>query len=150
MRRFRSILSLFLVAIAVFLVSCSSPSTVVKGPTYTAAQLAQIQDYAADVEELRERMLEIPGLVQKDQWTDVDSFIHGPLGDLRILMSRLARSLEPKVQKEAQQAAKDVFEHLILIDEATQTGDRRKALLNYNEALKDFDTFFELVPMSAS
>jgi photosystem II protein PsbQ len=150
MVKYRSVLSIILAAIAVFLISCSSPTAVAPGPTYTPAQLEQIQTYTAEVKELRERLLGIPPLVQQQRWTDVQTYIHGPLGELRFKMSKLARSLEPKVQATALASAKDVFDHLILIDEATQTRDSRKALLNYNRALEDFETFLSYVPNNAA
>lgn len=146
MARYRSILAFILVIVTSLLVSCGNPSTTVKGPLYTTEQLAQIQNYTEDLQTLRDRMLELPPLIQQKQWTDVESFIHGPLGELRTRMSRLARTLEPKTQKNALVAAKNVFGHLIAIDEAAQTRDTNKALLNYNEALKDFDAFFQLIP----
>jgi len=43
MARYRSILSLIIVIVATFLVSCGSPT--VKALTYTAAQIEQIQQY---------------------------------------------------------------------------------------------------------
>jgi photosystem II protein PsbQ len=150
MVNYRSVLSVILAAIAVFLISCSSPTPVAKGPTYTTVQLEQIQNYAAEVNALRDRLLEIPPLVQQQRWRDVQTFIHGPLGELRFKMTKLARSLEPKTQTAALESAKDVFEHLILIDEATQTRDSRKALLNYNRALEDFATFLKYVPQNAA
>jgi photosystem II protein PsbQ len=146
MARYRSVLAVVLAAVAAFLVSCGSPTATAKAPTYTSAQLAQIEQYAAEVESLRDRLVELPPLIQQQQWTDVESFLHGPMGELRVKMSRLARSLMPKAQSDAQNAAKEVFEHLIVIDEAAQTRDTTKALRNYNEALKDFDTFFQLIP----
>ncbi|MBD2464305.1 photosystem II protein PsbQ [Oscillatoria sp. FACHB-1407] len=150
MMKYRSVLSVILAAIAVFLVSCSNPTSTAKAPTYTPQQLEQIQDYLADVQELRDRLLEIPPLVQKERWVDVQSFIHGPLGELRFKMGKLARSLEPNTQKQALAAAQEVFEHLILIDEATQTRDSRKAFKNYNEALKDIDAFLTLAPQPSA
>lgn len=117
-----------------------------KGPLYSAAQLEQIQHYAEDVQVLRDRMLELPPLVQQQKWTDVESFIHGPLGELRVRMSRLARALVQKEQPKALAASKEVFEHLILLDEAAQARDATKAFRNYNEALRDFDAFLELIP----
>lgn len=150
MARYRSILTCVLVLITTLLVSCGNPTTV-KGPLYTSEQLEQIQHYTEEVQTLRDRMLELPPLVQQKKWTDVESFIHGPLGELRTRMSRLARTLEPKAsQQSALEAAKDVFGHLIAIDEAAQNRDSNKALLNYNEALKDFDAFLQLVPGEAS
>ncbi|MBD1868637.1 photosystem II protein PsbQ [Cyanobacteria bacterium FACHB-471] len=147
MIRYRSILAFVLAGIAAFLVSCSSPATTA-APTYTEAQLAQIERYSADVQELRDRLLEIPPLVQAQRWRDVETFIHGPLGELRFRMGNLARSLDPKVQPEARAAAQEVFEHLIAIDEAAKARDNRKALSNYNGALADFETFLKLVPAS--
>lgn len=146
MKRYRSVLSLVLAAIAVFLVSCGG-APVAKGPLYSSTQLAQIQKYSADVEELRARMLDIPPLVQQEKWTDVQSYIHGPLGELRFKLSNMARLLEPKKDRPAAlAAAKAVFGHLNQIDEATIATDSRKAFLNYNEALKDFDAFLNLIP----
>jgi photosystem II protein PsbQ len=149
MVRFRSILAVVLAIVASVLLIWGSPAAAarsVKPYVYTPAQLEQIQRYTDDVEELRDRMLEIPTLVQQQQWIDVKTFIHGPLGELRTKMFRLSRTLDPKVQKTAQTAAKEVFKHLILIDESADARDTTKALRNYNEALKDLDAFFELIP----
>jgi photosystem II protein PsbQ len=149
MLRFRSILTVVLTVVLTVLLMSSSPAEAAKAakaPSYTPAQLEQIQQYATQVEELQNRMVEIPTLIQQQRWVDVKTFIHGPLGELRIRMSRLARSLAPQSQKVAQQAAKDVFEHLVAIDEAADIKDTTKAFRNYNEALKDLDAFFDLLP----
>lgn len=148
MIRYQSVLAFVLAGIAAFLVSCSSPAVTAKAPTYTDAQLAQIEQYAVDVQELRDRLLEIPPLVQAQRWRDVETFIHGPLGELRVKMSNLTRSLAPELQSDARAAAREVFEHLIAIDEAAQARDNRKALSNYNGALADFETFLKFIPMS--
>jgi photosystem II protein PsbQ len=149
MVRFRSILAVILAIVASAFLFCANPAEAARSAkpfVYSAEQLEQIQRYTNDVEELRDRMLEIPTLVQQQEWINVKTFIHGPLGELRTKMFRLARTLDPKVQKTAQAAAKDVFEHLILIDEAADARDTTKALRNYNEALKDLDVFFNLIP----
>jgi photosystem II protein PsbQ len=144
MKRLQSILILCLVLMTTLLVSCGSPTAV--KPTYTATQLVQIQKDAAGIQALRDRMLELPPLVQKQEWIDVANFIHGPLGELRVKMSHLSRSLLPDAQQPALKSAKEVFEHINLIDEAAQTRNAAKALKNYNEALKDFDTFLNQIP----
>jgi len=142
----RAVFSLILVLVAVFLINLGQATAAPKAPTYSSEQLEQIQRYTIDVKELRDRMLEIPPLVQRRQWGDVQTFIHGPLGELRTKMSSLTRSLSPESQKPAREAAKDVFGHLLKIDEAAKTEDSRKALSNYNGALQDFDTFLGFVP----
>ncbi|HEY9643170.1 MAG TPA: photosystem II protein PsbQ [Coleofasciculaceae cyanobacterium] len=146
MRRFRSILTVCLILVTTLLVSCGSPTSVAKGPLYTDVQLEQIQKSVADIRELRDRLVELPPMIQAQDWVDVGSLIHGPLGELRAKMARLARTLAPDAQASASKSAKDVFGHLNAIDEAAQTRDIQKALRNYNEALKDFETFFNLIP----
>jgi len=149
MIRLRSILTALLTVAIAFLLISGSPAAAartVSQPSYTPAQLEQIQRYAASVNELGDRFLELPTLIQQEKWVDVKSLIHGPLGELRARMSRLSRSLDPKVQKTAQKAAKEVFEHLVAIDEAADLRNKTKAFRDYNEALKDLDAFFGLLP----
>lgn len=149
MSRFRSILALALAAITVFLVSCSG-APVAKGPLYSDAQLEQIRVYTAGVDQLRDRLLELPAKVQAEDWTEVSSFIHGDLGELRTRMSGLARNLAPqKTQTAALAAAKNVFGHLNEIDEAATERDPSKALKNYNAALEDFEVYLKYLPSAS-
>ncbi len=137
--------SIVLAFVAVFLISCGSP-TVAKVPTYTPEQVAEIQTYASGVSSMRDRMPELQSLIAKKDWTFVRNFIHGPLGELRVKMSAVTRDLLPNAQKPASQAAKDVFDNLVTLDRAAETGDSDLAVLNYNKAIKAFDAFFQLVP----
>lgn len=149
MIRFRSLLTVILTVTIAFLCISGNPAAAARTsspPAYTAAQLEQIQRYTTDVDELRDRLLELPTLIQQEKWVDVKSLIHGPLGELRAKMARLARSLDPKAQKIAQKAAKEVFDHLVAIDEAATARSQTKAFRDYNEALKNLDTFFGLLP----
>lgn len=149
MSRFRSILALALAAITVFLVSCSG-APAAKGPLYSDAQLEQIRVYTAGVDQLRDRLLELPAKVQAEDWTEVSSFIHGDLGELRTRMSGLARNLAPqKTQTAALAAAKNVFGHLNEIDEAATERDPSKALKNYNAALEDFEVYLKYLPSAS-
>jgi photosystem II protein PsbQ len=149
MFRFRSILALALAAITVFLVSCSG-APVAKGPLYSDAQLEQIQAYTVGVNKLRDRLLELPAKVQAEDWTEVSSFIHGDLGELRTRMSGLARNLAPqKTQTAALAAAKDVFGHLNEIDEAATERNPSKALKNYNAVLQDFEVYLKYLPSAS-
>lgn len=149
MIRLRSILTVLLTVTIAFLLISGNPAAAARTasqPTYTPAQFEQIQRYVTSVDELGDRFLELPTLIQQEKWVDVKSLIHGPLGELRTRMFRLSRSLDPKMQKTAQKAAREVFEHLVAIDEAADLRDKTKAFRNYNEALKDLDTFFGLLP----
>ena len=150
MARYRSILSLIIVIVATFLVSCGSPTVAKAPPTYTAAQIEQIQQYVPDMVALRDRMSELQMLIKRRDWIDVSNFIHGPLGELRLKMTYVTRNLLPKDQAQASEATRDLFDHLVKIEQAAASGDAPRATLNYREALGDIDTFLQVVPQATT
>lgn len=150
MKRFRSLLSLLLVVVSVFLVSCGS-APVAKAPDYTPAKIEAIERYTTDIAAMRDRMTsELPKFIQSGEWVDVGALIHGPLGELRTKMISLSRNLTPDLQKKSQAEAKDLFEHLVKLDEAAQAGDLNKAVTNYRAAIDDISAFFDVVPEFSS
>ena len=150
MARYRSILSLIIVIVATFLVSCGSPTVAKAPPTYTAAQIEQIQQYVPDMVALRDRMSELQMLIKRRDWIDVNNFIHGPLGELRLKMTYVTRNLLAKDQAQASEATRDLFGHLVKIEQAAESGDAPRATLNYREAVADIDTFLQLVPQATT
>ena len=119
MLRFRSILSVILVLVATFLVSCGGPKATI--PTiYAPEKIAQIQILAAPVEAARERMSDLETLIDAENWIDIGTFIHGPLGSLRRDLRYLSESLLPKDQKKAQQLAKELFNDFERLDAAAK------------------------------
>jgi len=147
MARSRSILSLILVIVATFLISCGSPTVAKVAPTYNSAQIEQVQQYVPEIVALRDRTTsELQKLIQNREWIDVSNFIHGPLGELRMQMTYVTRNLLPQDQGLARQATRDLFDHLVKIYQAAQNSDYQQATLNYREALADIDTFLQTVP----
>lgn len=146
MARYRSILSLIIVIVATFLVSCGSPTVAKAPPTYTAAQIEQIQQYVPDMVALRDRMSELQMLIKRRDWIDVSNFIHGPLGELRLEMINVSRKLLPKDQERASQLTRDFFDDLVKIDQAAKDGQSERVTLNYRQALADLDNFLQLLP----
>jgi photosystem II protein PsbQ len=145
MSLFRPLISILLVFISVFVVSCGDGSQA-KAPTYSAAQLAQIQTTTKNVTALTDRLPELSAMIQKRDWNNVKSFIHGPLGDIRILMSALSRELLPGTKEKALATSKEIFVHFNKIDEAAGNNDYPGAIRNYGEAIKDITTLFSLAP----
>lgn len=145
MRNYRSLLAAILAVVMTFLVSCGSP-TAKKPPTYTTEQIAQIQRFASQVVELRDKMPVLETNIQNRNWTDVGTYIHGPLGELRQKMSYVTRELLPQDQKTAKEATKDLFARFQNLGTAATEGNYPKAVENYQAALKDFDTFLRLIP----
>ncbi|NEP59066.1 MAG: photosystem II protein PsbQ [Symploca sp. SIO2G7] len=143
---YRSILAVILVLVTTFLVSCGSPSASVQPPTYTAQQVEQIQKYADQLGEKRQRMSALASNIQDRDWIEVGSLIHGPLGTLRQEMSYLSQKLLPPDQKVARDLAKDLFDCLNTIDAAATEKNYSLAIKNYGLAMQDFDEFLKLVP----
>jgi photosystem II protein PsbQ len=145
MSLFRPLISILLVFIAVFVVSCSDGSQA-KAPTYSAAQLVQIETSTKNVTALTSRLPELATMIQKRDWNNVKSFIHGPLGEIRTRLSGLSRELLPGSKEQALAVSKEIFVHLNKIDEAAGNNDYPGAIRNYGEALKDIATFSNLLP----
>ncbi|MBD2346532.1 photosystem II protein PsbQ [Anabaena subtropica FACHB-260] len=150
MARQRSIISLLLVLLATFLISCSSPTTAVAPPTYTTAQLEKIQGYAPDIQVVRDRADELKNLILKKEWIDVGNFIHGPITEARLTMTYITPNLLPKDQVTARQINKDFLSHLVKIDQAASAGNSALALSNYQAAVADIDKFIQLLPDTSS
>ncbi|MBW4650704.1 MAG: photosystem II protein PsbQ [Kastovskya adunca ATA6-11-RM4] len=146
MRFYRSILTGILVLVTTFLVSCGGPNANVPPPTYTAAQLEQIQRYAPMVYEFRDRLKDIPAMIGSQEWTDIQSVIHGPLGELRRYINYTARNFLPNDQRAALDVAKSLFNRLEALDQAAQSRDTRQSISSYNAAIESFDEFLELIP----
>jgi photosystem II protein PsbQ len=144
MKSYRSILALLLAIVTTFLVSCGSPKAAT--PTYTPEKLAKIEQLSSSVSALRDKMPFLAEKIQNKNWTDVGTYIHGPLGELRQNISYLTRELLPADQKAANAAAKELFNSLQNIDAAATKAKSDVAVESYREALKDFDAFFSSVP----
>ncbi|MBD0335229.1 MAG: photosystem II protein PsbQ [Cyanobacteria bacterium Co-bin13] len=145
MARFRPILGIILAAIATFIVSCGGAAP--KQPlTYTPEILQRVQIYAPAVNDLRDRFPELQNFIQEKDWVDVSSFIHGPLGEMRFQMNRLASTLLPKDADQAKQLAKEVYVHLERLDQAASEGNQVIVGQEYRNALDDFDAFLNLIP----
>jgi photosystem II protein PsbQ len=148
MASLRSILSVILVLVATLLVGCSGPSAKIP-TTYTPEKIAQIQLYAAPIEEARESLSTLEKSIQEENWVNTRTFIHGPLGGLRKSMANLSNSLLKKDQAKATELAKEIFGHLERLDAAAQDRSPTLVELQYREALKDFDAYLNLIPKAS-
>jgi photosystem II protein PsbQ len=141
---FRPLISLLLVCVAVLVVSCSDGN--VKAPTYSAEALTRIQQASAGVEKIKERLPELANYIDKQDWNNVRSFIHGPLGELRTRMVGVSKELLPAQRSKSLDLGKEIFVHLNKIDAAAADNNQLLASSNYTEALKDFAAFNDLLP----
>lgn len=146
MVRQRSILSLILVLLTTFLISCGSPSVATAPPTYTPAQVAKIQEYFPDIQVVRDRSQELQTLIQSGEWIKVGNFIHGPMTEARLNMTYVIPNLLPQDQSKARQITKDLLSDLVKIDQAAGAGNTSQALSAYKDAFADVDKFLQLIP----
>ena len=145
MGRFRPLLGFLLAIVATCLVACGGPAA--KEPiTYTPEIMQRVELYSPGVAELRDRFPELEQYIQAKDWVDVQSFIHGPMGELRARVNRLAAALLTKDQPQAKELAQELYVHLERLDEAAMEGQQVIAGQEYRNALDDFDAFLRLVP----
>lgn len=147
MVKYRSAIAFILMLITVTCVSFGC-TTAAKPLSYTTAQVEEIQTYAVEVSELRDRLPELATLVEKQNWTFVRNFIHGPLGELRTKMVYISRNLLPDDQVKASDRAKETFKSLVAIDAAAEKEDYKAAVRSLDKTIKGLDSFLELVPQS--
>jgi len=150
MLRQRSIVSSILVLLATFLISCGGPGVAVAPPTYTATQLERIQGYVPEIQAVRDRSEELKKFIQQKDWINVSNFIHGPIAEARLSMTYVAPNLLPKDQPTARQITRDLFNHLVKVNQAASSGNSQLASTNSQAAFADIDKFLQLLPETSS
>ena len=148
MRRNQSFLAWICALFAVVLVSCGSPQAA--APVSSPSQISLLNLSADKISAMRDRMTsELVSLIDKENWTYVDMFIHGPLGTIRQQAGTITNNLLSKSeQKEAKEISKELFGHLESLDAAADEGDYRQAMSNYKDSLNDIDALLNLIPDS--
>ncbi len=145
MKILRSVLSLMLVLVATVLVSCGSP-TASAPPTYTPEKLQTIKTYRIPADVALDKMNTLGEFVQNEDWVNVKSFIHGPLGLLRRDLRYLSDALLPDDKAQATELAQEIFGHLEDLDAAALEKDFKTAKAEFNQALSDFEDYIQLIP----
>jgi len=144
MKWYRSLMAVVLVAIAAFTVSCGGVAEA--PPTYTPEKIAQIQIYAGRIEKSQDRLPELLGYIDAENWNNMDNFIHGPLGELRTQMLRLSNQLleaeKAKVVVLAEEVAEDLEDMSVAIEEYNKT----EVYNAYNAFAQDLDDLLKVVP----
>ena len=149
MKIFRPILFLILVLATTILVSCGSP-TASAPPTYTPDKLQKVKTYRIPLDIARQRIPELGEYIDKEDWSNADNFLHGPLGSMRRDLTYLSKALLPDEQEPALDAAKDIFKHIENIDAAVDDNNYQVAISQYKEMVSDLDAYSSLIPKTES
>ena len=145
MRILRSLLSLMLVLVATVLVSCSGPTASVP-EVYTPEKLETIKIYRIPVDIAKKEIFTLSGLIGDENWTDVKSVIHGPLGLLRRDLRYLSEALLPDDKAKSLEISEDLFLRLENLDAAADEKNYSNAIAAYNKAIADLDAYVQLIP----
>ena len=62
-------------------------------------------------------------------------------------MSNVSRLLDTRVQSDARSISREVFNHLVAIDNAVKAQNKQLALQNYSGILEDIERFIDLTPL---
>lgn len=145
MIRLRSALLALVMAAAIALTGLGF-APVAQAETYSSAQKSQIEIFVPGVQDLRDRLPELESYIEGKRWREIQTFIHGPLGELRERLSRVSRRLKGSDRATAEAAAKDLFKHLVAMDEFAGKFDYKRAGAEYLESVKALDRFLNVVP----
>ena len=149
MKIFRPILSLILVLATTLLVSCGGNNASAP-PTYTPEKLQKVSTYRIPLDIARQRLPELGEAIANEDWSDADSFLHGPLGLIRRDLTYLSNALLPDEQEPALNVAKDIFRHFENIDAAVSEKNYTVAMNQYKEVVSDLDAYTSLIPQTES
>ena len=147
MKIFRPILSLILVLATTLLVSCGG-NTASAPSTYTPEKLQKVATYRIPLDIARQRLPELGKAIANEDWSDADSFLHGPLGLIRRDLTYLSNALLPDEQEPALNVAKDIFKHFENIDAAVSEKNYTVAMNQYKEVVSDLDAYASLIPQT--
>ena len=145
MRILRSLLSLMLVLVATVLVSCSGPKASIP-QVYTPEKLQTIKIYRIPVKIAKKNIYSLSGLISDENWTDVKSVIHGPLGVLRRDLRYLSEALLPDDKEKSLEISEDLFLRLENLDAAADEQSYSDAIAAYNKVTADLDAYIKLIP----
>ena len=148
MKLYRSTLAVALALVMALMASVVQPIAPAFAATTATPSLEQVQRLTTDLQELRDRMPAVEAAIAAQNWNDVRSVIHGPMGELRARMLRLADTLSPADQRRAQGAVKSAYAHLNDLDVAARTKNATAAAQQYQEVINNIDTVLLLSPAS--
>jgi photosystem II protein PsbQ len=146
MFRFRALLSGLLACVAFVLVSCGGPGAVSVPPTYTDAQLQQIQQYLPEIQSAYQRLDALSDAIRGQNWQEIRSTIRGPFGSMIQDMKYVTTHLLPADQKIARDISRDVFQDFIGIDQAAVNNNADAALRSFDAAVQDLEKFLAQLP----
>lgn len=114
--------------------------------SYTPLQQTQIQKFEASLQAAYDRVPELGSYVVAEDWTNIQNFLHGPLGEVRRYMASINRNRPPKEQRQARDRARALMGHIERLDAAAKDQNIRAVQQEYAGTLEDFERFLDSMP----
>ncbi len=141
----RRLLMLTLAAVLCFgLTACSGAQA--KPPSLSADDIASIERQAEGFLEARNRLPELAGLVNDQNWVFTRNLIHGPMQEVGRQMLYINRLLLPADQAEATKLANQLKTALANLDEAARLQDGDKLRKGYIAVASGFGKYAQILP----
>ncbi|NKB18150.1 MAG: photosystem II protein PsbQ [Pseudanabaena sp. CRU_2_10] len=102
------------------------------------AQTDRPDTYLTRVASLSDRFNRLETYVNQSSWSDIKGYIHGPLGTIRVDISRVISTLPAKEQTKAKALAKKLFDGLVDIDFAVTAQDKSASSAAFEQVRKDY------------
>jgi len=141
----RRLLMLALGAVLCFgLTACSGAQA--KPPSLSADDIAVIERQAEGFLEARNRLPELAGLVNDQNWVFTRNLIHGPMQEVGRQMLYINQRLLPADKPEATKLASQLKTALADLDEAARLQDGEKLRKGYIAVASGFGKYAQILP----
>jgi photosystem II protein PsbQ len=112
------------------------------------AQTAYAPNLSANIsklETLRDRFDRLEKFVYSQNWNDIITYIHGPLGEIRRDLRMLTIGLEKTKKEAVTNAATNLFKNLVKMDTAAKERNSTVVETAFKNSLKELESIIDLV-----
>ena len=104
--------------------------------------------YASRLTQLNDRLEKLADYVDTQNWVNIRTYIHGPLGEIRRDIAYLSRGLTGSAKQTAKEIGKAIADDLVKLDFAAKNFNAEQVESAYNQVRQDYDRLLQIIPKS--
>jgi photosystem II protein PsbQ len=104
--------------------------------------------YVARISKLSDRLEVLQKYVDSNNWNNIRTYIHGPLGEVRRDIAYLAQGLQGTAKQSAKALGKAIADDLVKLDFAAKNTDAAAVQSAFLQVTQHFDQLLALLPQS--
>jgi photosystem II protein PsbQ len=104
--------------------------------------------YAGRITQLSDRLAVLQEYVDSNNWVNIRTYIHGPLGEVRRDIAYLTRGLTGSAKQKASTLGKVIADDLVKLDFAAKNTDAKAVQSAFLQVTQHFDQLLALLPKS--